>query len=489
MAGIGFSLRKLFDKKGLLAMCKAYGYAGIITVGPMILGVIMLAGMSFVSNIGGLDEHQRELMNCMLTYTLLASLTMTSWFNMTVTRYTADMMYQKKNNRVMPSFHGACSIMLVIGCLSYGIFLFFSSASFLQGLLCLWLFAVLVIVWTQMCYLTAVKNYQDIVIAFAISLMAGFLLALIFILFGAVYLETMLLSVIIAYGILACWFYKLLLDYFPKKEGSNYSFLRWIDKYRMLVISGVLLNIGLYSHLIIMYFGPLRKQVQGLFYGAPEYDVPALIAFFSILITTVSFVTSVEVRFYPAYSNYYGLFNDRGSIKDIKLAGEEMLDILRRELTFLGHKQIFTTVFFVAVLSALLQTMNLGLSSLALSIFRFLCVGYGAYAMGNTTMLILLYFEDYLGAVIACVSFGVVSSLATIIQMLIGEKAHFGMGFIIGALVFYIICVLRLEWYSKRLPYFLLSRQSIIAQPEQGPFVVIAEKLEARAGRLEGEEV
>ncbi|MGI6020076.1 MAG: exopolysaccharide Pel transporter PelG [Lachnospiraceae bacterium] len=484
MAGIGFSLRKLFDKSGVLALCRAYGYAGVITIGPMLLGVLLLVGMAFISNIGGLDPHLRELLNCMLTYTLLGSLTVTSWFNMGITRFVSDMLYQKKNEKIIPSFHGVCSIMLVIGGVGYGIFLAFSGANLIRCILCLWLLMILIIVWTEVIYLTAIKDYRQIVAAFAISLMAGFLLALIFILLGLVYLETMLFSVIVAYGILACWNYRLMLDYFPRAEGSNFSFLRWMDKYRKLVLGGGFLNIGLFSHLIIMYFGPLRVQVEGLFYGAPQYDVPALIAFFSVLVTTVGFVTSVEVRFYPMYSNYYGLFNDRGAIGDIKHAGEEMLAVLRRELTFVGHKQMFTTILFIVIMSALLQTLPLGMSSLAINIFRFLCVGYGAYAVANTNMLILLYFEDYMGAMTGCALFAIISTAGTIVQISVGEEGLFGLSFIAGAVVFYIFTILRLEWYTKRLPYFLLSRQSVVPHPEKGLFAAIAGKLDRRAENI-----
>ena len=91
---------------------------------------------------------------------------------------------------------------------------------------------------------------------------------------------------------------------------------------------------GLFAHLVIMWAGPLGKQVKGLFYGAPSHDVPALIAFLTILITTVNFVVSVEVNFYPKYRNYYSLFNDGGTIKDIMQAGTEMLDVLNRELKY-----------------------------------------------------------------------------------------------------------------------------------------------------------
>ena len=71
--------------------------------------------------------------------------------------------------------------------------------------------------------------------------------------------------------------------------------------------------------------GPLQVKVQGLFVGAPYHDVPALIAFLTILVTTVNFVVSVEVNFYPKYRNYYSLFNDNCAIGDIKQAGKEMV--------------------------------------------------------------------------------------------------------------------------------------------------------------------
>ena len=45
MAGIGFELKKLFKKSGLAATARAYGYAGIICAGPMILGIVLLLSL------------------------------------------------------------------------------------------------------------------------------------------------------------------------------------------------------------------------------------------------------------------------------------------------------------------------------------------------------------------------------------------------------------------------------------------------------------
>lgn len=483
MAGIGFSLKRLFSKKGVFSLCRAYGYAGIICAGPMILGVIMLAGMSLVARIAGMSAHDRELMNCMLTYSLLVSLTITSWFNMVTTRYVSDMLYEEKLDRVMPSFYGSCSIMLVVGLVLYGIFLRFSGVPFLYQLLCLSFSGVLIVVWMQMVYLTALKDYKGIVLAFVIALMIGFLCALILVIIGRATIVTMMTCVIIAYGIMMVWYFKLLLDYFPKNDGSKYAFLRWFDKYRSLAFTGGFINLGLFAHLVIMYFGPLRVQVQGLFYGAPSHDVPALFAFFSILITTVNFVTSVEVRFYPAYRNYYSLFNDNGSIRDIEQAETEMLVILKQELTFGGHKQLLTTILFVVLGSYFLEWIPLGFTDTSIGIFRFLCAGYGVYAISNSIMLILLYFEDYTGALLGTMMFAAVSIIVTVLQILFGSVKYFGMGFLLGGIVFYFIVWLRLEWYTRRLPYFLLCKKSIVPNSERGIFAALCNYLDARDQR------
>lgn len=480
MAGIGFSLKRLFKKKGILNLCRAYGYAGIITTGPMILGVILLFGMSFVARLGGLSSHDRELLNCMITYSLLASLTITSWFNMGVTRFISDSLYEGREERIIPSFFGSVMVQIVLCSLSYGVFLHFSGVSLLYQILCLWFSLTLIVVWMEMIYMSAVKDYKAIVLSFIIAVMLGFLLSLIFILLGDASIESLLFSVILAYGVLAIRYFKILLDYFPKSAGTAFSFLRYLEKYRALVFAGGFTNIGLFSHFIIMYMGPLGVQVQGLFYGAPQYDVPALVAFFSLLVTTVSFVTSVEVNFYPTYSNYYGLFNDRGAIKDIQLAEQEMRAVLRRELLYLGHKQFLVVLLFIVFVPPGFQKLMPGISALSLAVFRFLCVGYGTYALANSMMLILLYFEDYKGAFFGAFLFGFFNTLATILQVIFGEKDFFGMGFFIGAILFYVFSVLRLEWYTQKLPYHLLARQSLIPTKQRGLLTAISQKLEDR---------
>ena len=87
MAGIGFELKKMFAKRGLLSIIKAYGYAGIVCTGPMILGIILLLGIRFLAQLAGASETDIEIFNVMVQYSMLFSLIITNTFSVVATRY------------------------------------------------------------------------------------------------------------------------------------------------------------------------------------------------------------------------------------------------------------------------------------------------------------------------------------------------------------------------------------------------------------------
>lgn len=68
MAGIGFELKKLFSRRGLFASFRAYGYAGIICTGPMLLGIVLLLGVMFLCDRTGAPKQSRELLVCMIDH-------------------------------------------------------------------------------------------------------------------------------------------------------------------------------------------------------------------------------------------------------------------------------------------------------------------------------------------------------------------------------------------------------------------------------------
>lgn len=477
LAGIGFELKKLFSRRGLLATFRAYGYAGVITAGPMLLSVVLLLGVMFLSDYFGLDSHSRELGVSMITYSLLGSLIATSFFSMVVTRYVADMLYEEQLKAIMPSFWGSSSLMLVFGCLCYGIFLAFAGASFVQSCLCMMLFAEMIVIWNAMSYLTAIKSYRGLMCSFAAAVAVAFGVCWLLMKNGHISVETIMFSVCVGYGVMLCWDVVLLQRYFPQSDLSPWTFLRWIDKFLRLAFSGLFVHIGLFSHLVIIWCSPIRVQVQGLFYGAPAHDVAALTAFITILVTTINFVVSVEVNFYPKYRAYVSLYNDKGNVGDILKAERDMLDVLKSQILYTAIKQLCVTTLSIALCELILDNLPLGFTDLMYGYFRMLSIGYGLYTLGNVMMLLLLYFTDYSGALACTALFAAAATGLTIASLRLPE-VYYGVGFVGGAMVFYVASLLRLSRFTRRLPYHILARQPIVAMDKRGVFTKLCVFLE-----------
>ncbi len=482
MAGIGFELKRLFHKKGVLNTTKAYGYATVICAGPMLLGVILLLGIMALCTIFNTATADRELLICMITYTLLVSVTVTSFFSMVVTRYVADMLFEEKNQAVLPCFWGSTVIMMAVGSVLYGIFLLFSGATLIQGLLCFVLFGELIIVWNAMSFLSAIKDYKGIFMSFLTSVAVSILLGALLLWLKFPVVESLLFAVSVGYGIMLVWDVILLHRYFPHTSLGAFTFLKWIDAFLPLALSGLFMNIGMFSHLVIMWFSDIKVHVHGLFYGAPWHDVPALLAFMTALMTTVNFVVSVEVNFYPKYRNHYSLYNDKGTIKDILQSEKEMLDTLKTEIFYTALKQLLFTAACIALGGYLLDLLPLGFNEIMRGYFRTLCVAYGLYAIGNMLMLILLYFTDYKGACVTTAIFAISTIVFTLVSLLF-SNVYYGFGFLIAAMVFVVVTALRLDYFTKRLPYYILSVQPLVAEDRSGFFARLGVFLEERFER------
>src|SRR5689334_20493197 len=115
MAGIGFELKKLFAKRGIILKFRANLYASLVVAGPMLLGVILLLGTKLIANLGGASHHQQDLVMVLITYSLLFSLLLSSLFLFVLARFIADMLYSNAYDRILPSLYGIVSVLLVIG--------------------------------------------------------------------------------------------------------------------------------------------------------------------------------------------------------------------------------------------------------------------------------------------------------------------------------------------------------------------------------------
>ena len=478
MAGIGFELRKVYNKGGFFSKQKAYGYAGVAYVGPMLLGILLILAVVILSVLGRLSNTARDHLLGLISYSILASLAITNLFSMIVTRYVADMLYEKKFEKILSSYFSSGAIMLGMGFVTYGIFLFISGIPLLEILLNLILFSELCMIWNAVNYLTAVKDYRSILKTFAIAILITVVIGLTTLVLAIPY--GLLFSVCTSYGFILVQMIRILYRHFPKNYTTNFEFFVWFDKYLELFKVGIYMFIGLFAHIVINWFGPLSKGIGGLFHTAPVYDVPAMLAYLVTLVSTVNFVVSVEVKFYPKFREYYHMYDGVGSVKKINQAEIEMMNTLRNELKYLSWKQLLATLLAMFVGIVLLTVLPLGFNSQMKGYFQTLCLGYGVYAVGNINLLMLLYFVDYKGAKRCARWFAVLSAVFSIFTQFM-DTTFIGYGFLLAGLVLYLTTTTRLSEYTKELPYRILGSQEGFSQEGEGFFTKLVTILKARS--------
>ncbi len=128
----------------------------------------------------------------------------------------------------------------------------------------------------------------------------------------------LLTGVCCGYGILMVWYFALLYRYFPEGTGSTFSFLRWFDRFPQLALVGFFVTTACLAIWSSCGQAPWACRCGVCITARRPMIFPRWWRFFSILITTINFTTSVETRFYPQYKTYFSLFNDGGALEDIE---------------------------------------------------------------------------------------------------------------------------------------------------------------------------
>lgn len=469
MAGIGFELKKLFAESSILMKLRANLFSGTVIAGPMIMGAILLLGVKFLAVRAGASLHAQDLLIVTITYSLLFSLLLINTLSYVLSRFVADMIYGKKYDRILPSMYGSISLLLAIGAPFWAYFLYLSKLPANYSIFIFILFCMSVVVWTQISYITDIKQYSTIIYGFSIGIFLSLVIGYLLTQSGFEVVSSLIASVCIGYGTIMVTYTFALHRHFPRGIGTSLKFLDWIGKFPSLVFVGFFTTTGLFIHLMLMWRSPLGTQVQGLFYHAPVHDIPALFGFFTILVTSINFVTSLEVNFYPKYRLYFDLLNKGGALKDVEKAKDEMLTILKQELLYLALRQIFVTIVAIVFISEILGLIGLGFTSTMIGLFRVLCVGYALYAIGNTMLLYLLYFAADRIALYPAMSLLVVNLIGTLWTIELPQN-YYGFGFVAAAFCMFVTGWLALIRYTRHLEYYVFCQQPIFVQKRIGVF-------------------
>jgi len=458
MAGIGFELRRLFRKEGLLNNIRAYAYSSMTTVGAMILCTTLILVIQRLMGMHNSSHADWELYIATVAYVFIFSIVLTSGIGIVITRYIADSIYVKQYSKLMSSYIGALSIMLPLSSIIALLFLYNVDATFSYKVGAFLFFIFMVIIWIQNVYLSALKDY--------VRIFRGFLIgAIVAIGTSWLLMSVVKLAIIDAafFGIDTGLFLICLLtaihfkQKFPMLDNKKYfEFLTYFKKIPLLFINGCLVYSGIYLHNFVYWFTEGGQVIGEAYRVNMFYDVPVFFAFITVLPTLVMFVVVLETSFFEKYKMFYLQILNGGTIKSIQQSKNEMNKTLMKEIGFLMEIQLVFTVLSLGI--GILLFPRIGFTMEQLDLFIILALAYYLYIIYFSLVHILMYFDDQKGILLTSVVFFVLNIVFTFIMKDIGLD---GLGMFIAAFIAVVVIFLRLVYVLKNINYFTFCAQPI----------------------------
>lgn len=468
MAGIGFELKKLFkDNSGILNALKGYSVTAVVTEGPMILTMLMLFLIRYIMKYYHASYKEQEIFLFMITYVMIFSLILSNTVLMLINRYISDCIYNEEMNNVLPSFFGVIFLILLIGGPVSWIYVCTLPVSWMIRIAAVWQFCSMLVLWIQMAYLSAIKQYTYVLLGFLAGTIGSVGSAAVMMGIGWNQLLAAMWGAAIGFLIMMVLFMVQMIAYYPMGEFRLFGYFPALDRYGSLVATGFLMAFGLYAHNFVFWFSEFRNQIFPTGVFCTRYDIPAFYATLTILPMLVQFVVSLETKFCKKNRFYFDTILYGGRLSEIQAAKQDMEKTLFRELAYMMEIQLIFTVFSVTFLGNFLKTI--GLDEGMTIIYRILCFGYCIYGLMKCLIIILLYFDDRKGA---CISAGMFAAASIVLSALsLSAGADFwGAGFLGAGILTTFYTIIRLKRYLNRLEYHVFCEQPLFVEEKNGVF-------------------
>lgn len=457
MAGIGFQLRKMLRSETFSGALQAYGYAAMISSGPWLLsiGTLALLGLFIASST---EDSMRGLFFVSVTHVIAVSLILTGPLQLIVSRYAADELFKQNPQKVYSSFVSALLVCQLCAALT-GLVLFvaFGYGDLVQRLSTLFLFVVICGIWVCNAYVTVLKNYKRLVLAFAVGYGVSFLLAVAMNhSLGESFIMTGLL---VGQCVLFFMLFKTISDEIGSEEIYNFAFLAYFKKHPTLALCGFFYNFGLWiDKFLYWWFSPVSIHIGGIYYVCPIYDIAVYLSFISIAPGMAVFLIKFEADFALAMESLTRHIIKGAPVRYLHELNRQLIDASREGLAMQLKMQLMVTLLLVIAAPKIAEVM--GISALQRGVFEITLLGVVTIVVLLSLLTILFYIERLAMALACCILFAAVNAIVTLINIWQGE-AWYGVGLAAAGLVTTIVALVVVNRMLHNLIYRLFSERSI----------------------------
>jgi len=408
---------------------KLYTYAALVFSGPWIVSILGLAALSLFA-MPAMQDRDIRIFTVVVVYVHCFSLITTGLLQLVVTRYVSDRFYLRNPEAVIPAFVGAVSATVLFQTLTGAVALYFLETSFLQKVLILGLYVTISLVWIEMLFLSAAKDYASIVMAFAIGYLTSFLLAQVLArLYG---LDGMSIGFLAGQFLLMMLLMHRIFREYRFDLSFDFHFLRHFRRYPLLALVGVTYNLAIWVDKMMFWYSDQGIPVHSWLRTHFPYDSAMFVAYLTLLPTLAIFLLRIETDFYLRYKAYYGTILQKAPLHLILQRKAEMTAVLREAARTVVIWQGATTTLAFLVMPYLISLV--GIDPANVPVFRVATMG-AFFHGGLLILLILTLYFDFRGtAMMISGAFLVLNVLLTWWTLRLGPEFH-GFGYL-GATMF-----------------------------------------------------
>jgi len=451
MAGIGFELRKILKEDRLLSLTKVYGYSAILSSGPWVISIIAIVLVGFINlaNLGEVSDAFRFQVVITYAIALASSLIVTGILQLPFTRYIADLIFNHKEDEILPSYFGAIFLAWALGLptvIPFYIWIFEGqSMLFLLGVIST--FLILCGVWISSILAASLKYYNGVVWAYFVS----YALIVLF----SYYFGDNIIMLIYIFFLGNTILFVTLMTFIIKSYNSTIfmkiDFFLADNFYWTLGIAGLTYNLGAWVDKFIFWYHPATgHNVIGKLNASIVYDMPIFLAYLSILPGMAIFFYRLESDFAEKYDLYYDAVRSGGTLGIIQQYRNDMVDVIRHAIHEILMIQGIIDIILFLTAPTIFELLNI--PQLYLGLLYILTIGAMLQISFMSVLAILYYLDRKKVAMWLCISFFVLNTVLTLLSIDLGP-AYFGYGYTVSLLIVFIASLLIIRNEMNRLDY------------------------------------
>lgn len=459
MAGIGFKLRKIFAEHSMSAKLKGVFFATFTTIGPTLTFIAMLLLINYALNHFGAGEVDRLFFSASMFYLFLINLLIAGATGTIISRFIADQVNEGSVENVPAAMLGSLVLVSSLAALLGGtvtlLLAIYTDVSPAYLLTYYAMCLVISITYSVMNFISAIKEYGRISLAYLVSILLG--VGSFFIFYQVLSVElllSVLLGMLLAFSLIDLVLVYLVLTFFKGSSQNYFLFMGHFRRNQMLFWGGFLYMLTLYVPTLIFWFFSELSTPIAIFRVAPAYDMAMFLAILSNVSTTVIFVVRVETNFYEKYQRYVASLI-HGTYDIIEKNRLAMVKTMNLELFYIYEVQLIVTLILTSL--GIIFLPMIGYGGLVLNYFPVLSIGLYATSLMYFTTVFLYYFDDQTGSFNTMIIFFVTTLMASVTVLQFG-MTYYPLPLLVGGIISWIYAFLRLRAYLKNINAQLYCR-------------------------------